>query len=46
MPICRKAEEAGVFNPSDVALLGRAFDRLKIGQNEGIEPVILGTPPW
>ncbi|MER9328569.1 hypothetical protein [Mesorhizobium sp. M0488] len=28
MPIHRKAEEAGVFYPSDLALLGRVFDRL------------------
>lgn len=35
MPIRRKAEEAGVFNPSEVALLGRVFDRLKFeGQSE------------
>jgi hypothetical protein len=35
MPIRRKAEEAGVFNPSEVALLGRVFDRLKIeGESE------------
>ncbi|OWK19947.1 hypothetical protein AJ88_34715 [Mesorhizobium amorphae CCBAU 01583] len=35
MPIKRKAEEAGVFDPSEVALLGRVFDRLKIeGQSE------------
>ncbi|PTE12410.1 hypothetical protein [Mesorhizobium helmanticense] len=35
MPIRRKAEEAGVFTPSEVALLGRVFDRLKIeGQSE------------
>ncbi|TIN38844.1 MAG: hypothetical protein E5Y10_25010 [Mesorhizobium sp.] len=35
MPVYRKAKEAGVFNPSDVALLGRVFDRLKIeGQSE------------
>ncbi|WP_352851963.1 hypothetical protein [Mesorhizobium sp. M0437] len=29
MPIHRKAEEAGVFYPSELALLGRVFDRLK-----------------
>jgi hypothetical protein len=35
MAIRRKAEEAGVFNPSEVALLGRVFDRLKIeGESE------------
>ncbi|ESX63801.1 hypothetical protein NKJ36_25375 [Mesorhizobium sp. M0142] len=35
MPIHRKAEEAGVFNPSELALLGRVFDRLKFeGQSE------------
>lgn len=30
MPIYRKAEEAGVFGSSEVALLGRVFERLKI----------------
>ncbi|TIT02497.1 MAG: hypothetical protein E5W72_03275 [Mesorhizobium sp.] len=35
MPIERKAEAAGVFNPSELALLGRVFNRLKIdGQSE------------
>ncbi|CDX55846.1 conserved hypothetical protein [Mesorhizobium plurifarium] len=29
MPIHQKAKEAGIFNPSDIALLGRAFDKLK-----------------
>ncbi|RWB28270.1 MAG: hypothetical protein EOQ42_14835 [Mesorhizobium sp.] len=35
MPIREKAEEAGVFSSSAVALLGRVFDRLKI---EGQSP--------
>ncbi|MER8614657.1 hypothetical protein [Mesorhizobium sp. M0435] len=30
MPIHRKAENAGVFRPSEMALLGRVFDRLKV----------------
>jgi hypothetical protein len=30
MPIYRKAQDAGVFSSSEVALLGRVFDRLKI----------------
>ncbi|WP_419694845.1 hypothetical protein ACN2CC_32030 [Mesorhizobium muleiense] len=30
MPIYRKAEAAAVFNPSELALLGRVFDRLKV----------------
>jgi hypothetical protein len=30
MPIHRKATEAGVFSSSEVALLGRVFDRLKV----------------
>ncbi|RUV66255.1 MAG: hypothetical protein EOR30_29310 [Mesorhizobium sp.] len=30
MPIYRKAKEFGVFSASEVALLGRVFDRLKI----------------
>ncbi|RWC19165.1 MAG: hypothetical protein EOS51_15575 [Mesorhizobium sp.] len=29
MPIRQKAREAGVFSSSEVALLGRVFDRLK-----------------
>ncbi|RWO78198.1 MAG: hypothetical protein EOQ95_31065 [Mesorhizobium sp.] len=29
MPIYRKAKEAGVFGASEVATLGRVFDRLK-----------------
>ncbi|PAP94431.1 hypothetical protein [Mesorhizobium wenxiniae] len=30
-----RAEDSGVFNPSELALLGRVFDRLKIdGQSE------------
>jgi hypothetical protein len=29
MPIHRGAKEAGIFNPPDVALLGRVFDKLK-----------------
>lgn len=29
MPIDQRAREAGIFNPSDVALLGRVFDKLK-----------------
>jgi hypothetical protein len=35
MPIYRKAQEAGVFDASEVALLGRVFDRLKVeGQSD------------
>jgi hypothetical protein len=30
MPIHRKATEAGVFSSSEVALLGRVYDRLKV----------------
>lgn len=30
MPIRPKAEKAGVFRPSDLALLGRVFDRLEV----------------
>ena len=29
MPIYQRARDAGVFNPSEVALLGRVFDKLK-----------------
>lgn len=30
MPIRRNAERAGVFTPSEIALLARVFDRLKV----------------
>ena len=30
MPIRRKAAEAGIFNPSELALLGRVFEQLKL----------------
>ncbi|BCH17097.1 MULTISPECIES: hypothetical protein [unclassified Mesorhizobium] len=30
MPIYQKAKEAGVFSSSEVTLLGRVFDRLKV----------------
>ncbi|WP_348631204.1 hypothetical protein [Mesorhizobium sp. WSM3224] len=30
MPIYQKAKEAGVFDASEVALLGRVFEKLKI----------------
>ncbi|RWB70058.1 MAG: hypothetical protein EOQ50_24835 [Mesorhizobium sp.] len=29
MPIYKRAKEAGIFSSSDVALLGRVFDKLK-----------------
>ncbi|MBZ9991218.1 hypothetical protein LB572_29430 [Mesorhizobium sp. BH1-1-5] len=29
MPIYKRAEEAGIFSSSDIALLGRVFDKLK-----------------
>ncbi|RWE80844.1 hypothetical protein [Mesorhizobium sp.] len=35
MPIRQKAREAGVFSSSEVALLGRVFDRLQV---EGQSP--------
>lgn len=31
VPIHRQAERAGVFRPPELALLGRVFDRLKVG---------------
>lgn len=35
MPIRRKAEDSGVFDPTEMALLNRVFNRLKIeGQSE------------
>ncbi|CCV10363.1 hypothetical protein [Mesorhizobium sp. STM 4661] len=35
MPIRRKAEDSGVFDATEVALLNRVFDRLKVaGQSE------------
>jgi len=30
MPIRRKATEAGIFNASDLALLGRVYEKLKL----------------
>ncbi|MBZ9857341.1 hypothetical protein LB566_26460 [Mesorhizobium sp. CA13] len=30
MPIQRKAAEAGIFDESELALLGRVFDKLKL----------------
>ena len=30
MPIRKKATEAGVFDPSELALLGRVFERLSL----------------
>ncbi|RWN25253.1 hypothetical protein [Mesorhizobium sp.] len=30
MQVLRRAEEAGVFDPSELAILGRVFNRLKV----------------
>ncbi|WP_095199109.1 hypothetical protein [Mesorhizobium carmichaelinearum] len=30
MPIRKKATEAGIFDPSEVALLGRVFEQLRL----------------
>ncbi|RVD18779.1 hypothetical protein EN738_26860 [Mesorhizobium sp. M4B.F.Ca.ET.017.02.2.1] len=30
MPIRRKAQDAGIFDPSELALLARIFERLKL----------------
>ncbi|WP_348631265.1 hypothetical protein [Mesorhizobium sp. M4B.F.Ca.ET.089.01.1.1] len=30
MPIRRKAQDAGIFDPSELALLARIFERLKV----------------
>ncbi|MBZ9885948.1 hypothetical protein LB535_26770 [Mesorhizobium sp. CA10] len=30
MPIHQRAREAGIFSSSDLALLGRVFDKLKV----------------
>ncbi|OWK19593.1 hypothetical protein AJ88_40485 [Mesorhizobium amorphae CCBAU 01583] len=30
MPIRRKAQDAGIFDPSELALLARVFERLKL----------------
>ncbi|WP_317452354.1 MULTISPECIES: hypothetical protein [Mesorhizobium] len=30
MPIRRKATEAGIFDPAEMALLGRVFEQLKL----------------
>ncbi|PBB66046.1 hypothetical protein CK228_24605 [Mesorhizobium sp. WSM4312] len=32
MPIRRKATDAGIFDATEVALLGRVFDKLKLEQ--------------
>ena len=30
MPIQRRATEVGIFDPAELALLGRVFDKLKV----------------
>ncbi|RWO52373.1 MAG: hypothetical protein E5Y10_29320 [Mesorhizobium sp.] len=41
MPIYRKAKESGVFSASEVATLGRVFDRLKReGDSEHLREVL------
>lgn len=32
MPIRRKATDAGIFNPAELALLGRVFEQLKLNE--------------
>jgi hypothetical protein len=48
MAIRRKAEEAGIFKPSELALLARVFERLKlkdqsVGQRETLASRILAN---
>ena len=31
MPIQRRATEVGIFDPAELVLLGRVFDKLKVG---------------
>ncbi|MBZ9677922.1 hypothetical protein [Mesorhizobium sp. ES1-1] len=41
MPIRRKATEAGILQPSELALLGRVFDQLRLdGQAEDTRDAI------
>lgn len=37
MPIRRKATEAGIFDPSELALLGRVFEQLKVNDHHARE---------
>ncbi|MER8405335.1 hypothetical protein NKH16_11365 [Mesorhizobium sp. M1307] len=43
MPIRRTAERAGVFTPSEIALLGRVFDRLKVNAQSDHEREALAS---
>lgn len=48
MAIRRKAEEAGIFDPSELALLARAFEHLKLesqstGQREALASRIIAN---
>ncbi|MGX9179871.1 hypothetical protein [Mesorhizobium sp. BHbdii] len=48
MAIRRKAEEAGIFDPSELALLARTFQQLKLegqstGQREALASRIIAT---
>lgn len=43
MPIRRKAEAAAVFAPSELALLGRVFDRLKVDEKSEQEREALAS---
>ena len=37
MPIRRKAVDAGIFDPSELALLGRVFEQLKVADQTADE---------
>ncbi|PDQ21762.1 hypothetical protein CN311_07240 [Mesorhizobium sanjuanii] len=48
MAIRRRAKEAGIFDPSELALLGRIFEQLKlegysVGQNEALASRIIAN---
>jgi hypothetical protein len=48
MEIHRKSRETGIFNPSELALLGRVFEQLKVegdlvGQNEALASRIIAN---
>ncbi|AZO69119.1 hypothetical protein [Mesorhizobium sp. M6A.T.Cr.TU.016.01.1.1] len=43
MPVQRKAEAVGIFNSSELALLGRVFDRLKIDHQSEQQREVLAS---
>ncbi|RUU25658.1 MULTISPECIES: hypothetical protein [unclassified Mesorhizobium] len=43
MPVQRKAEAVGIFNSSELALLGRVFDRLKVDHQSEQQREVLAS---